>query len=380
MLKSLKLSQLFHRKKQSQNRLINSALLLSPILSLFLQGVFSTEARPYSSLEKPSEALPTQKNNDIRPPILLGLYTSGYAGEQSVINRELQQVEQWAGKKYAIAGIFMDIQDENPDYNIGHRLELLRKNGYTAFINLKSTSNAAAIARGDLDKDLRRVAKAVADWTKEGDGRMMFIAPLQEMNISGEAYSLDPVNFKLAYKRIQQIFLEFDIPSKSVLWVFSPNGFSRVRNHDFENYYPSDSQVDIVGFSGYNWGYCPSPINQRKLWDQPELAYAPYIARMQKLAPNKPIFITQMASSSYVRPQIRDRAAKDEWLSNTFKYFADTQSVQAIIYFNILKECDWDLNMQETNNQRYQESIANPVFGYVEPRNMQKLFNAQSKF
>ncbi len=328
--------------------------------------------------QKPEPVLPKDSINP-RPPLLLGLYTSGYIGEQSTIDRELKPVDQWTGKKHAIAGIFMDIQDENPDYNIGRRLELLRENGYTAFINLKSTRTAAEIARGDLDKDLRRVAKAVADWTGKGEGRMMFIAPMQEMNINAETYSLDPINFKIAYQRLQQIFAEFSIPAKSVLWVFAPNGFSPAREHDFENYYPKDAQVDIVGFSGYNWGYCPNPINQRKLWDSPELAYAPYISRMQKLAPNKPIFITQTASSSYVRPQTQDQNAKDEWLSNTFKYFANTQAVQAVIYFNIQKECDWALNMQNPNG-KYQESIADPKFGYVEPRNMQQLFNAPIKF
>ncbi len=382
MFKSFKLSSIFHKKNQSQNRLLNLAFLISPILSLFLYGVIDAESRPHikPSPQKPTTALPASKTV-IKPPILLGLYTSGYAGEQSVINRELLQVEEWAGKKHAIAGIFMDIQDENPDYNIGHRFELLRDNGYTAFINLKSTYNAAAIARGDLDNDLRRVAKAVADWTKKGDGRMMFIAPLQEMNISGEAYSLDPVNFKLSYKRFQQIFAEFDVPSKSVLWVFAPNGFSRVRNHDFENYYPSDAQVDIVGFSGYNWGYCPSSLNQRKLWDTPELAYEPYIQRMQKLAPNKPIFITQIASSSYSSLKNPNNIAKDNWLYDTYKYFATSQSVQAIIYFNIQKECDWALNPQIQNIGRsYRESISEQTYGYIEPQNMPQFFKSLIKF
>jgi hypothetical protein len=382
-------SPIFSRrqKQQSQNRLLRSAVLFSPIVSLLLFSASTSQANPSGNLplKKPSQVLPNSNNINkaiaTKPPILLGLYTNGYAGEQQIIDRELRQVEQAAGKKHAIVGIFMDIQDENPDYNIGHRLELLRENGYTAFINLKSTYNAAAIARGDLDNDLRRVAKAVADWTKRGDGRMMFIAPLQEMNISGEAYSLDPVNFKLAYKRFQQIFAEFDVPSKSVLWVFAPNGFSRVRNHDFENYYPSDAQVDIAGFSGYNWGYCPSPLNQRKLWDKPELVYEPYIKRMQKLAPNKPIFIAQMASSSYSSPQNSNNTAKDNWLYDTYKYFAASQSVQAIIYFNIQKECDWVLTTQGQNTARnYSESVADPTYGYIEPQNMLQFFKSLIKF
>lgn len=312
-----------------------------------------------------------------KPPVLLGLYTNGYAGAQNIIDRELHQVDEWATKKHAIVGMFMDIQGDNPSYNIGHRLEILRDNGYTAFINLKSTRLASEIARGDLDNDLRKVASAVADWTKKGEGRMMFIAPLQEMNIAGESYSLDPENFKLSYKRIQQIFSEFDMPTKSVRWVFSPNGFSRVRNQDFENYYPQDAQVDILGFSGYNWGYCSSPLNQRNLWDRPESAYGVYIKRMQKLAPNKPIFITQIASSSYNKPHNSSGAAKQKWLYDSYQYLAAAPSVQAIIYFNIEKECDWALDTENQNlTESYPSIVANQVFGYVAPRDMLEVVNS----
>ncbi len=372
------------QKPQSQNRLLKSAVLFSPILSLLLYSASPSQANPSGNLplKEPSQVLPNNNSNNdqaiaTKPPILLGLYTKGYAGEQQIIDRELRQVEEAAGKKHAIVGIFMDIQDENPDYNIGHRLELLRENGYTAFINLKATYTAAEIARGDLDKDIRRVAKAVADWTGKGEGRMMFIAPLQEMNITGETYSLDPPNFKLSYQRIQAIFKESGVASNSVLWVFSPNGFSRNRNEAFENYYPQDAQVDIVGFSSYNWGYCPNRLNQRNIWDKPELSYAPYIIRMQKLAPNKPIFVTQIASSSYVTPNNTDQAAKDKWLYDTYKYLAESQTVQAIIYFNIQKECDWALNFQNNNVTRsYKESVADPKFGYIEPRNMPQFVNS----
>ncbi|CAN1212566.1 GH26 domain-containing protein [Tumidithrix helvetica PCC 7403] len=329
---------------------------------------------------KPPDRLLLQTAPIAKPPVLLGLYTDGYAGSQSTIDRELHQVDEWSGKKHAIVGIFMDIQGDNPAYNIGHRLELLRENGYTAFINLKSTRLAAEIARGDLDSDLRRVASAVADWTNKGDGRMMFVAPLQEMNIEGESYSLDPENFKLSYKRIQQIFAESGVSSQAVRWVFSPNGFSRGRNHDFENYYPSDARVDIVGFSSYNWGYCHSSLNQRRLWDRPEEGYGVYIDRMQKMAPDKPIFITQMASSSYSTPNYPNDLAKEKWLYESYGYLAKAPAVQAILYFNIQKECDWALNPQSQNAaESYKAIVANPAFGYADPREIAQVVDSFSQ-
>lgn len=313
-----------------------------------------------------------------KPPVLLGLYTSGYAGDRGVIDRELRQIDAGVGKHHSLVGIFMDIQDENPTYNIGNRLELLRQNGYSAFINLKSSRTAAEIARGDLDSDLRKVAKAFADWSRRGEGRMAFIAPLQEMNIPGERYSLDANNYKLSYKRIQQIFSEAGVAANAVRWVFAPNGFTLNREHDFENYYPSDAQVDVVAFSAYNWGYCNSPINQRKRWDTPAEVYKPFIDRMVKMAPGKPIFIAQTASSSNNTSTGMSSAAKDQWLRDAYNYLAAAPGVQGILYFNIQKECDWPLNSQNNStSDGYKAAVANPGFGYVAPADSAQMFVAR---
>ncbi|AFY72470.1 hypothetical protein Syn7502_00303 [Synechococcus sp. PCC 7502] len=317
-------------------------------------------------------------------PVLLGLYTQGYAGEQNIIDQQLRQLDTWAGKKHTLVGIFMDIQDENPAYNIGNRLEILWQNGYTALINLKSIGLASEIAQGNLDQSIQKVAQAVANWTNKGDGRMMFIAPLPEMNIAGETYSLDAQNFKQAYMRLQQIFTEASVSPASVRWVFAPNGFSFTREHDFENYYPGDQRVDVVGFSAYNWGYCQHPLNQRKLWDKPEDTYDSYINRMKKIAPLKPIFITQTASSSYSKPMTADALAKEAWLYAAYQHLALASSVQAIIYFNIAKECDWHLNTQidtqiksQNSNmtKSYKTVVADDAFAYVSPQSIGQIFS-----
>ncbi len=181
-----------------------------------------------------------------KPPVLLGLYTKGYAGDQRVIDQELRQIDAWAGKRHTLAGIFMNLEDNNPAFNVGGRLEKLRQNGYTAFINLDTTRTAAQIAKGDIDNSLRKIARAYAAWVSKGEGRIAYIAPLQEMNILGdESYGKDPVNFKLAYERIQQIFTEAGVPRNAVRWVFAPNGWSE-EAHRFENYYPGSPNCSRV--------------------------------------------------------------------------------------------------------------------------------------
>ena len=306
-----------------------------------------------------------------KPPVLLGLYTKGFAGEQSVINNELRQIDEWAGKRASIAGMFLDIEDSNPGYNIPVSLELLGQNGYTAFINLKSTHTAAEIARGDIDSNLLQVAQAYRTWLAKGQGRMAFIAPLQEMNIPGERYSLDPENFKLAYQRIQEIFARAGVPSNAVRWVFAPNGWSQ-QGHEFEKYYPGSARVDVVGFSAYNWGYC-SRADWKEWRVKPAELFEPYITRIGKMAPGKPIFLAQTASTSDTQSG-SSSSAKDGWFRDAYSYLAAAPGVQAILYFNIDKECDWALHRNNgVSSDGYKEALANPAFGYVSPEELAKM-------
>jgi hypothetical protein len=306
-----------------------------------------------------------------KPPVLLGLYTSGFVGESSTIKNQLSEVDQWAGKHASLAGMFLDIEGDNPGYNVPVSLEQLRENGYTAFINLKSNRTAAEIARGDVDDSVRNVAKAYAEWLSKGNGRMAFIAPMQEMNIAGERYSLDPENFKLAYQRIQSIFAEVGVPRNAVRWVFAPNGWSQQGN-EFEKYYPGSDRVDVVGFSAYNWGYCSSA--SWKEWSTNAAdAFEPYIQRMRSMAPQKPIFITQTASTSNTQSGANS-GAKDKWFKDAYAYLAAAPNVQAILYFNLDKECDWALHRSNgSNSEGYKNAIINPAFGYVSPDDLSRL-------
>ncbi len=301
-------------------------------------------------------------------PVLLGLYAPDYLGTQSVIDRELRQIDEWALKHHSIAGLFFDMEDSNPAFNIPVPLEQLRQNGYTAFINLKSTRSAAQIARGEVDSSLQKVAKAYAGWSNRGEGRMAFLALLQEMNIPGERYSKDPKNFKLAYQRIQKIFKEAGVSPRSVRWVFAPNGWSENNEHRFENYYPGDDRVDVVAFSAYNWGYCSN--STMKHWDGSKEAFEPYIKRMRTMAPSKPIFIAQTATTSNTQKG-SSSTAKDKWFRDSYTDLA-AMGVRAILYFNINKECDWELYSNSSKFTGYKDVVSNPAFGYVSPADLAK--------
>lgn len=361
-LTALSANFLFKSKWPRQSGLLMLLFMgsLSGGQNLLLAAHPTTNTKPNNSHQGVN-----QSTVQAKPPVMLGIYTKGFSGDQRVIDSELHQVDDWAGKRSSLAGIFVDIEDNNPAYNIEQRLNLLRKNGYTAFINLKSSRTAAEIAKGNLDNRLRKVAQAYAAWSAKGDGRMAFIAPMQEMNIAGENYSLDPENFKLAYQRIQQIFAEAGVARSAVRWVFAPNGWSQ-QGHEFEKYYPGSDRVDVVSFSAYNWGYC-SNASWKEWAVNPADSFAPYINRMAKMAPSKPIFIAQTGSTSSAQSG-SSSTAKDKWFRDVYTYLAAAPGVQAILYFNLDKECDWALYRNNgTKSDGYKDAIANPAFGYVSP-------------
>jgi beta-mannanase len=147
------------------------------------------------------------------------------------------------------------------------------------------------------------------------------------MNGSWVTYGLDPENFKLAWHRIQDIFAAEGVPESAVQWVFAPNGWSQP-GHDFENYYPGDDSVDVVGFSAFNFGAC---VAGSPSWDTFEEAISPYLTRMRVMAPDKPIFLAQTGT-------VEQGGDKDAWLIESFAGLANAPGLRAIIYFNVAKD------------------------------------------
>ena len=309
-------------------------------------------------------------------PLLLGNYPPKYLGTQGAIDTYLNSLDNWAGKGTSIAGLFLGLHDPYPSYNVRVPLELLWDNGYTAFVNLSPNRSAAQIAQGVEDGNIQNIAAAFAYWMylahQEDQRRFVFIAPLPEANItSGNTYGGDPASFRAAFRRIQDIFAsEFakaNVPFDSVSWVFAPNGRDKPGGPAFETYYPGQDRVDVVAFSSYNWGYCVHWQYDR--WQLGPELYLPVIQRMYSLAPGKPIFVGQTASTSeYPSPNNYDPAQKSQWFVDIYDYLAGLDDVRAVLYFNIDKKCDWAFfNGSGLRYEGYREAVSNPAYEYLNP-------------
>ncbi|MEM9006434.1 MAG: glycosyl hydrolase [Cyanobacteria bacterium P01_F01_bin.86] len=303
------------------------------------------------------------------PSLLVGLYTPGYVGESSVLRQEVQAVDSFS-QQHSLVGLFIDLEAPNPGYDIPTALHQLHDNGYTGFVNFTSQRSAAAIASGQIDLAIKRMAQAYREWAEDVEHPLTFIAPLPEMNGAWETYGQTPQQFKQAYHHIQAIFADEGVPEDSILWVFAPNGWSE-NGHEFEQYYPGDRMTDIVAFSAYNWGYCHNASWQQ--WQSPETVFGPYIARMKQMAPNHPIFIAQTATTSMTQLGTSSEA-KDEWLNQAYRYL-ENSGVRGVLYFNIDKECDWAVYSQgRSPSNGYQQAVTEPSIQYQSPASVQALF------
>lgn len=292
-------------------------------------------------------------------PVLLGIYPNGSIGTG---NHEITELETYLGEdRISIAGGFLDFE-EPKDAWITSELDAAWDNGFWPLINISAGQvddaaicpndpngdddysdevkcTAKKIASGDLDPAIRNWAQIFNAWSDNG-AKTAYLAPLQEMNGNWVDYYWewdstnnkfiegDPQHYIDAYTRIQSIFnSELDDPS-SVIWVFAPNGASS-GTHGFEDYYPGDTAIDVVGFSSFNWGTCFSDPDSgwSSEWETYDQIYLPYLDKMATMAPAKPIFIMEMASHT----EGGDRVTWfDEALTEVGKY----TNVDAVLYFN----------------------------------------------
>jgi hypothetical protein len=87
------------------------------------------------------------------------------------------------------------------------------------------------------------------------------------------------------------------------------------------------------------------------------------------MAPSKPIFIAQTATTSDDKTG-SSQSAKDQWLRDAYAYLT-AAGVRGILYFNLNKKCDWAFySASGQRNEGYKAAVTNPAFGYVSPADL----------
>jgi len=327
-------------------------------------------------------------------PLVMNNYYNGYSTSEKLIGIYMQQywtptnvsiymtqADNLAGKKHSVSGWFIDINDShfnNPmpgdikTNNLYIQLESLWNKGYISFVNINSTATAFEIAAGNYDNQLRNMAYVYHQWIKLGSGRKAILAPLPEMNgvnangIPWATYGGDPINFKLAYQRILNIFTQEGISSSDVWWSFAPNGWSD-DGHEFEKYYPGDAIVDVISFSSYNYGHCAVAIPWER-WENYDTLYQPYLDRIYMMASNKPIIIAQTGTTAqYSSTGDYNVDMKNQWLRVNYEFISNQAQVLGILYYDF-DQSAWECNWKITSGGSftgYKDGAANSTYKYL---------------
>lgn len=326
---------------------------------------------------------------------LLGVYMEQY-WTNATVPEYMVKADNLSNKKHSVSGWFIGLQNiaftnrqtDNQMNNFYRQLEALWDGGYISFINITSgtavsdyevTDNcpipftAYQVANGSCDRAIEKMASLYFAWVSQGGGRRAFIAPLPEMNgvnndgSTWTSYAGDKANFKLAYQRFIDIFTSKGITRDQIWWAFVPNGWS-VENHKFEEYYPGDSLVDVIGFSSYNYGYCHVAFPWQR-WENYNTLYEPYLSRILTMAPTKPVIIAQTGSTAEFQYTGESNvSAKNTWLQENYTYLAKQPQVLGVIYFDIDKtpwECNWEITVTDGKYTGYTNGAANSEFQYL---------------
>ena len=361
---------------------IRKAILALMCLIIFL-GMAPAGSADYSAQSRNRKVfLPHVRNGRGSSLPLMTGFMAGWPGKDTV-NNVMKPLDNWitgtsGGRSTAIFGTFLtfNLAAHQVDANVALPLTEVWDAGYTPFINLPAINGDTAYDVAASDRYKTLITNWARSYKKYADGgkRFAYIAPLQEMNGDWVTYGQDPENFKRAYRRIQDIFKQEGVPAQSVKWVFAPNGWTRSGQPLFEAYYPGHDRVDVVAISAYNFGYCNGGVWEEPhvVFNNPNMQEGHYLDRLRALAPNKPIFIAQTASSSYRQPGQKNAAEKDRWLRDAYAYLAKQESVRAIIYFNENKICDWEVFTGGKGIQGYKDGINRNGYRYIKPSDLMR--------
>lgn len=222
--------------------------------------------------------------------------------------------------------------------------------------------SAKQVAEGKFDDQYKIFFKLI----KDNNLRVVF-RTMHEMNGGRYPRSSDPKNFKKARIHIRNLSREEWLQSENILFDMSvnhrdmptkdphPSQTSRLiqcspRDKEkkqcptFEDYYPGDKYVDIMGFTFYNRGkasYDRARISPEKIVNQPGRNT---LSRLKSF--NKPIFIDEVATTAvrydwkYTQKQSiqsykNDTEGKNKRLTQLKDLMLKEPRIAWLVYFNV---------------------------------------------
>jgi hypothetical protein len=228
---------------------------------------------------------------------------------------------------------------------------LARKRGAIPAIDMSTKSVPLRdIARGSYDDSIAAWARGAKAW-----GRPFFLILDVEMNGPWEPYGPTingntPQDFILAWRHMHDIFTA--VGATNVTWVWCPNIDTRGQFASYTDLYPGDRYVDWTGLDGYDWDGTASFSS----------LFASSYARLLKLAPAKPIMLSQVGSEELA-------GEKAAWITDALatqvpRHFP---RIKAVLWFNwrIFERgrwLNWEIESSPAAQSAFRQAIASPYY------------------
>ncbi|MGN6256895.1 MAG: choice-of-anchor D domain-containing protein [Solirubrobacterales bacterium] len=212
-------------------------------------------------------------------------------------------------------------------------------------MGLPSGVTLQEVAEGKQDAQIRAWAKKAKEF-----GYPFMFRPWREMNGAWYSWGRDP-HYVEAWRHFHDVVEEEG--ATNVTWAWIVNTIWSDPESDPTPYYPGDAYVDWVGMDAYNWGR--NPI-QPDIWLSPEQAIGPTLEVLEKIAPNKPVALTEVASTEH-------GGSKASWIRDFLgSYLPDHPKIKAMFWFNWnipegALQYDWPIESSVTAEQAFRDGI-----------------------
>ena len=158
----------------------------------------------------------------------------------------------------------------------------------------------------------------------------------------GDVNGNTPKDYKAMWIHVHNIFTQAG--ASNTIWVWSPNNSDAYGKSDSVlSYYPGDSYVDWVAYSGFNWGTSDST----KWTSFEDLSQDIYSILSQT---NKPIMVAETSS-------VTKGGDKNVWFEQMIASLPTMPNIKAVIFYNdVDKQSDFrltsgmDTSLIVTNN------------------------------
>lgn len=278
-----------------------------------------------------------------------------YQGNQGWAMDEVVAMENWQGKKHAVINLYSNWTPSAEDLLFRYQLDNVWSHGSVPMISWEPTLSGETpsdietqIANGAYDTFINSWGNKLKIFLSGIDGvygteddRRVFIRMAHEPNgtwypWSASAGENTPSDYIDMWRRTHDQLSALGLDDTHVQWVWAVNNVD-IGDYTAEDYYPGDDYVNWVGMDGFNWG---SDYNWSS-WQSPPQIFENMRQRLNDLAPEKPVAIPEVASTSN-NIHGTDNFGKDAWIEQFSQYIKDSD-IRMIAWFNQDKEADWQV-------------------------------------